>query len=230
MYTLVYLGDARDDPHVDKGHREALRAAARRLVREKGLSRTTARDLVEASGTNLRSIGYHFGSKDELMGEVLAHITEEWNAAPVAASRAGADSALPQERMLNAVRTMLTDLISKREDLFVLLEGVTEARHSPALSTAMVATQAASLNAIADSIIDGAPALPRDIAMRLARLLMAVHDGLALQQAVTDDPVLHDVDGLLLALAGLGITLAAGLELPGAAAVFSGLIEGEQAG
>src|SRR3954449_7907486 len=98
MYTLVYIERARHDPRVDKGHREALREAARRLVREKGLSRTTARDLVEASGTNLRSIGYHFGSKDELMGEVLAHITDEWNAAPVAASRAVADDAPPQER------------------------------------------------------------------------------------------------------------------------------------
>ena len=227
MYTLVYLNRARHDPRVDKGHRNALRAAARQLVREKGLSRTTARDLVEASGTNLRSIGYHFGSKDELMGEVLAHITEEWNAAPVAASRAGAEGALPQDRMLNAVRTMLTDLISKREDLFVLVEGVTEARHSTALSDSLIATQAASLSSIADSIVEGAPGLPREIAMVLSRLLMAVHDGLALQQAVTDDPVLHDVEGLLLGLAGLGVTLAAGLELPGAAAVFSELIESD---
>lgn len=224
MYTLVYMPRARHTPRVDKGHRDALRQAARRLVREKGLARTTARDLVAASGTNLRSIGYHFGSKDELMGEVLAHITAEWTEAPVAASRAGAGGALPQQRMLNAVRTMLTDLLSKRDDLFVYLEGLTEARHSPTLSASLVEVQAASLESIADSIVEGAPGLPREIALLLARLLVAVHDGLALQQAVTDDPVLHDVEGLVLALAGLGVTLAAGLELPGAAEVLNDLI------
>src|SRR5437764_12657272 len=119
MYTLVYRASARHDPPVDKGHREALREAARRLVRDKGLARTTARDLVQASGTNLRSIGYHFGSKDELMAEVIGLISAEWTAAPVQASRADAEHALPQDRLLNAVRTMLTDLISKREDLYV---------------------------------------------------------------------------------------------------------------
>src|SRR4051794_15895438 len=98
---------------VDKGHRDALRDAARKLVREKGLARTTARDLVGESGTNLRSIGYHFGSKDELMAEVLAHICDEWTAGPVAASRADVSGEAPEDRMTNAVRTMLVGLPAK---------------------------------------------------------------------------------------------------------------------
>lgn len=60
------------------GHREDLLAGARRCLREKGYARTTARDIVQASGTNLASIGYHYGSKDALLREALFAWTGEW--------------------------------------------------------------------------------------------------------------------------------------------------------
>ncbi len=37
-----------------------------------------ARDLVAASGTNLASIGYHFGGKEALMNQAVAETTREW--------------------------------------------------------------------------------------------------------------------------------------------------------
>lgn len=60
------------------GHREDLLAGARRCLEERGYARTTARDLVAASGTNLASIGYHFGSKEALLNEAIAASFEEW--------------------------------------------------------------------------------------------------------------------------------------------------------
>ena len=209
---------------MDKGHSEALRVAARELVRAKGLSRTTARDLVSASGTNLRSIGYHFGSKDALMAEVLAHISAEWSAGPIAASRAD-EGAPPGDRMANAVRVMLSDLDAKLDDLFVFIEGVTEARHSPELGARMAATQEESLTAIGDSIGEGAPGLDPAIQRLLARLLVAVHDGLALQLAVAPGPDVADPEVVIRALAGLGISLAAGLGIPGADEVLDHMLE-----
>ena len=53
------------------GHKEELLAAARRCLVTRGYARTTARDLVAESGTNLGSIGYHFGSKDALLAQAL---------------------------------------------------------------------------------------------------------------------------------------------------------------
>src|SRR6185295_1229331 len=49
------------------GHREDLLAGAVRCLREKGYAHTTARDIVAASGTNLASIGYHYGSTRALL-------------------------------------------------------------------------------------------------------------------------------------------------------------------
>jgi AcrR family transcriptional regulator len=60
------------------GHREDLLEGAKRCIYDKGYAGTTARDIVAASGTNLGSIGYHFGSKEALMNLALIAATEEW--------------------------------------------------------------------------------------------------------------------------------------------------------
>ncbi|MFI5748433.1 TetR/AcrR family transcriptional regulator [Streptomyces sp. NPDC051644] len=60
------------------GHREDLLEGAKRCLLEKGYARTTARDIVAASGTNLASIGYHYGSKEALLNIAFLRVTEEW--------------------------------------------------------------------------------------------------------------------------------------------------------
>jgi len=60
------------------GHREDLLDGAKRCLYDKGYARTTARDIVAASGTNLASIGYHYGSKEALMNAALFKAIEEW--------------------------------------------------------------------------------------------------------------------------------------------------------
>ncbi|MBN1170597.1 MAG: helix-turn-helix transcriptional regulator, partial [Micromonosporaceae bacterium] len=60
------------------GHREQLLAGAKRCLYERGYARTTARDIVAASGTNLASIGYHFGSKEALLNAAMIDAMTEW--------------------------------------------------------------------------------------------------------------------------------------------------------
>ncbi|MFG1708327.1 TetR/AcrR family transcriptional regulator [Nonomuraea sp. M3C6] len=60
------------------GNREDLLAGAKRCLIEKGYSRTTARDIANASGVSLAGIGYHFKSKEALMNEALFQAMEEW--------------------------------------------------------------------------------------------------------------------------------------------------------
>ncbi|MFD5394487.1 TetR/AcrR family transcriptional regulator [Streptomyces sp. NPDC127097] len=77
------------------GHREDLLEGAKRCLLEKGYARTTARDIVAASGANLASIGYHYGSKDALMRQAIIASSEEWGAG-VAQVPAG-DQAVPAD-------------------------------------------------------------------------------------------------------------------------------------
>ncbi|MEU9589753.1 TetR/AcrR family transcriptional regulator [Streptomyces sp. NPDC048219] len=58
------------------GHREDLFEGAKRCLLEKGFARTTARDIVKESGTNLASIGYHYGSKDALLAQAYVALVE----------------------------------------------------------------------------------------------------------------------------------------------------------
>ena len=59
------------------GHREDLLEGAKRCLIERGYSRTTARDIVEASHTNLGSIGYHYGTKDKLLLQAMVEMSGE---------------------------------------------------------------------------------------------------------------------------------------------------------
>ncbi|MFJ9247155.1 TetR/AcrR family transcriptional regulator [Streptomyces sp. NPDC101776] len=59
------------------GHREDLLEGAKRCLLEKGFARTTARDIVKESGTNLASIGYHYGSKDALLAQAYLALVEQ---------------------------------------------------------------------------------------------------------------------------------------------------------
>ena len=73
MYgTVVWIGGTL----APMGHREDLLEGAKRCLLEKGFARTTARDIVKESGTNLASIGYHYGSKDALLAQAYIALVE----------------------------------------------------------------------------------------------------------------------------------------------------------
>lgn len=60
------------------GNREKLLDGAKQCLFEKGYAQTTARDIAAASGANLASIGYHYGSVQALMNAAMLQAIEEW--------------------------------------------------------------------------------------------------------------------------------------------------------
>jgi AcrR family transcriptional regulator len=53
------------------GTRERLLDAAEKLFAERGFAATSTRDIVERSGDTIGSVNYHFGSKEQLLVEVV---------------------------------------------------------------------------------------------------------------------------------------------------------------
>jgi AcrR family transcriptional regulator len=165
------------------GHRELLLAAARRLLEDKGYAHITARDLVAASGTNLASIGYHFGSKAELLSAAIGEVLEEWTTK--LATIAMADpTASPIERATTAWAAMLAQLPTQRPLLLSFMEALAQAERDPKLRDQFAGhyrrcrTQVARL--VAESLGPAAdPADPRCAA--IASFVIAVCDGLAVQ-------------------------------------------------
>ncbi|MEU7222458.1 TetR/AcrR family transcriptional regulator [Streptomyces chrestomyceticus] len=99
------------------GHREDLLEGAKRCLLEKGYARTTARDIVAASGTNLASIGYHYGSKDVLMRKALVESVEEWGAGLAGTGEAGGEEAAgdPVERFAAGWDRILRSFLEQRD-------------------------------------------------------------------------------------------------------------------
>ena len=97
--------------------REDLLAGAKKCLVEKGYSKTTARDIAAASGAHLASIGYHFGSKDNLMNAALIEASGEWGDAFEEAIRdAGPTTAENRTRLL---LTSLFGTLPEHRDLMV---------------------------------------------------------------------------------------------------------------
>ncbi|MFE1172670.1 TetR/AcrR family transcriptional regulator [Streptomyces sp. NPDC058773] len=107
------------------GHREDLLEGAKRCLLEKGYARTTARDIVAASGANLASIGYHYGSKDALMRQAIIASSEEWGAGVAQvqpAEEAGAEGADPLERFAAVWDLFLQRIATEREFIAAQVE------------------------------------------------------------------------------------------------------------
>jgi AcrR family transcriptional regulator len=112
------------------GHREDLLDGAKRCLFEKGYARTTARDIVAASGTNLASIGYHYGSKENLLNAALMSATEDFGEAIGAAIEAAPPAADPYERF-GAIFARIIEEFSEYKQLWsATFEGVTQVEHA----------------------------------------------------------------------------------------------------
>lgn len=185
-----------------RGHKEALRAAARTLLRRKGLQATTARDLVEESATNLASIGYHFGGKDALMGAALTDLIEEWSQRPVAAGRQ-AHGTGPGRPLAAALRTMLDGLDGRRSEILAVLEAVVASGHGDPIGAALPAAMRGTLAAVTREMQRSAPELTAQEAATASVVIVALHDGLALLSTVVPEAV-PGPEAVLAALAGLG--------------------------
>jgi len=107
------------------GHREDLLAGAKRCIYERGYARTTARDIVAASGTNLASIGYHYGSKEALLNAALIEATGEWGD-EMAVAVAGVDDPDPYRRFELAWDAVLATFEHHRPMLAAHFEAVVQ--------------------------------------------------------------------------------------------------------
>ena len=122
------------------GHREDLLAGAVACLREKGYARTTARDIVAASGTNLGSIGYHYGSVEALLNAAVLAAIEEWGAQVAQAMTAGIDPAAPfPQRFEQYWAAVLGSFAEYREVWAATFDLYGVGRHVPEVQAAIAA-------------------------------------------------------------------------------------------
>ena len=175
-----------------EGNHDKLLSAALACLRDKGYARTTARDLVAASGTNLASIGYHFGGKEGLLNEAIAVGFRAWVAEVERATFAPEPATAP-ERLERSLAAMIDRFEELRPFLVSFVEAFPQAVRSPTLRERMAEAYEEARAAGAEMFLRGVQAdgmtLRREHAETLSSLATAVCDGLILQWLLDPDRV-----------------------------------------
>jgi AcrR family transcriptional regulator len=192
-----------------RGHRERLLETAIECLETKGYARTTSRDLVAASGTNLASIGYHFGSKEHLLNVALTEAFRRW-LKPLIALAAEPGPATPLQRLGRTLKGVVDTLAKNRSLIAACLEAWAQLARSEDLRSELVASYEDFRVAIAATTRDafaeiGAPDVDAEA---IAVLIIALFDGLLVQwqlgspEAPEAGRLIDAAQGAVLALAG----------------------------
>lgn len=189
-----------------QGNREKLMSGALICLRDKGYAATTARDIVAASGANLASIGYHYGSKEALLNAAVAEAARMWTRSVEAETFAQGDGSAAEhlERSLAAI-------VDRFGELEPYLRSFVEAFPPAIRSQELRATMAESYEDVRSAgtemitrFVEQAGGEPDPATARtLASVLVALGDGLILQWLLDPDatPRSSDIAHALGALA-----------------------------
>ena len=162
------------------GHREALLDGARRCLLERGYARTTARDLVAASGANLASIGYHFGSKEALLNGAMQQCFDEYieQVARVVFADPGAT---PLQRVRASWEVLVSTFEQYRPLQVAFVEALAQAERVPGLRAQLADCYERLRATVAEMVRASVGGLPDLTARHVASFLVAVYDGLQVQ-------------------------------------------------
>lgn len=165
------------------GYRERLLAAAVSCLQEKGYARTTARDLVAVSGTNLASIGYHFGGKDALLNEAIAACFEAWTERVEQAVFA-TGTGTPRELVQRAMSALVDVFGEMRPMLMACVEGYPAALREEVLRERLAAAYQRAREAGVAMLRRAAAETGMELPVApeaLVSVLIAISDGLMIQ-------------------------------------------------
>jgi AcrR family transcriptional regulator len=180
------------------GHREALLDGARRCLLERGYARTTARDVVAASHTNLASISYHFGSKEALLNEALQQCIDEY-LEQITRIVFADPSATPLQRVRDSWQALVDTLEQYRPLKVAFAEALVQAERMPQLRAQLAECYERARSSVADMVRASVEGLSDATARQVASFLIAVYHGLQTQWLL-DPPRAPLPDELMTAL------------------------------
>lgn len=160
--------------------REDLLAAAKKLLVDKGYHRTTARDIANASGSHLASIGYHYGSKDALMTAAALEAQSEWgDAIDTAMAAEGANAA---DRLGIAVDRLTASMTAQREVLVASIQTYAQAAYDDDIRSTLTAATAEARRNLAAGVLGIDPgSVDDDTTQSLGSVVHALIAGLSMQ-------------------------------------------------
>ena len=162
-----------------RSNREALIEGALECIAKKPTAAITARDISAASGANLASIVYHFGSKDALLAHALEEGFKRW-LAELSAAMGDLTGLSPVERLKRAVQCLQSSMKRHRGLVHAFLAAIARAPHDDALRDVLARSYSESRRAVATLLDLGED----EEAIEVSSLILATFDGLLIQALV----------------------------------------------
>jgi len=185
------------------GNREDLLAGARQVIMERGAAKATAREIAAAAGVSLAAIGYHFGSKDQLVTEALnVALGTAIGDGMSELIRRGA-GAPPLEAFAQTWNDVPAIFAANREAMIASIENAVRVIRDPSSQEQMGAAIAEARRSIAQDLRAAHPALSEEQADAVAELSFALVQGLALLWLLSPDGSVPSGDRLATAVAAL---------------------------
>jgi len=184
------------------GNREDLLEGARRVILERGVAKATARDIAAAAGVSLAAIGYHFGSKDQLITEALTEslgsgigdrideVIRETTALPLLGGFAALFNRMPEV------------FADNREALIASLENTVRVLRGPGGGRDLAAASNEAVRGIAEHLRASRPELDDEQVEAVAKLEFTLVQSLGILWLV-DPSLVPTGDELALAVAAI---------------------------
>ncbi|MBF6333820.1 TetR/AcrR family transcriptional regulator [Nocardia transvalensis] len=157
------------------GTRDDLLAAAKRCLAERGYARTTVRDIVAASGSNLAAINYHFGTRDTLLSQAMIESTTE-AVQRILDTLADTSGGQPAARLETFLRQLITTFTEDRSVWAANIESLAQSLHSGDIRVEVSAKQQEARRSLAGMLVP--TAAPDDA---VGAVLLTLLDGLLVQ-------------------------------------------------
>ncbi|GAA5092060.1 TetR/AcrR family transcriptional regulator [Nocardia iowensis] len=181
-------------------------AGARKAIVERGVAKTTARDIAAAAGVSLAAIGYHFGSKEQLITEALADalgnaIGDSMEAMIRDAS--GVALATGFARLWNAMPRVFEE---NRDSMVASMENLVRVARSAESRNFYAESLPTIYREMGETLREAHPQLTQQQAESIAQLYFVLAQGLGVLWVVAPDGDLPNGDRLAEALTAIAGT------------------------
>jgi AcrR family transcriptional regulator len=163
------------------GQKDKLLEAAKRSLLTRGHAGTTARDLASDAGVSLAAIGYHFGSKDNLLDLAVSELLEDWAATVMSAISAPTQGSNVLEQLAAGWKDAIDGFDRYAPLLIAFYDALLRSQASEAARTRIAAHISVSRTHVKRVIEALVPAMTDDDAETAASFALAVVDGLFVQ-------------------------------------------------
>lgn len=187
------------------GNREDLLAGAVTCLKERGWARTTVRDIAAAAGVSHAAIGYHFGSREELLFQAYVQAMDDWGQEMNKAVTAAAERGASRKEQYAALWDELAESVRSNHQLWLAsVEASVVAEHNPQMRELMTSAMREGRRGLAAGLAQ----IPEDdvddgIEFSIGAVQMALVSGLMFQWLFSGEksPTGADITAGLIALA-----------------------------